>query len=77
MLETVIALVNDLVDGVGRCRAVRVCTVVSCQRLRDFNQPLLKLLGGASIQGWHGAHHASDALGDHQLGVADDDQRCQ
>ena len=75
MGKAVVAFVHDLVDGIGSCRPVRVRPVMGRQRLGDLNQPLLQLLGRPRIKGRHGAHHARNALGDHQLGVADDEQR--
>jgi len=49
--------------------------VVRGQRFGDLSQPFIQLRGWTGIQSWHGTHHTVDALGDHQLGVADDEQR--
>ena len=75
VLQPVVALVHDLVDGEGRGRLLRVRLVPGRQGFGDFGQPLIQLLGGAGIERRHGAHDARLALLDDQLGVADDEQR--
>ena len=49
--------------------------VVRGQRFGDLGQPFIQLSGWTGIQSWHRTHHTVDALGDHQFGVADDEQR--
>ena len=75
VFQTVVALVHDLVDGKGCSRSIGVRLVVRRQGFADFSQPLVQLRRRTSIERRHGAHHPSDALGNHQLGVADDEQR--
>ncbi len=75
MLQAVIALVHDLVDGKGCGRLIRIGLVVGGQRLCDFDQPLLQLRSRTGIECRHGAHNTSFALFNHQLRVADDEQR--
>ena len=74
VLQPVVGLVDDLIDGKRCCRVVRVGQVVGGQRLGDLDQPLFKLLGRPGIERGHGADHASDALGNDQLGVTDNEQ---
>jgi len=76
LLQPVVALVHDLVDGKRGCGLLRVRAVVRGQRLGDFGQPLVELRSRARIERRHGAHDARLALGDHEFGVADDEQRC-
>ena len=75
MLKPVIALVHDLVDRKRCGRLVWVRTVVGSECFGDFDQPLFELLCGARIERRHGTHYAGLALGNHQLGIADDEQR--
>jgi hypothetical protein len=75
VVEPVIALVHDLVDGERCRRLVGVRLVVGHERFGDFGKPLVELLGRASVEGGHRPDHAGLALLDHELGVADDEQR--
>ena len=74
MFQPLVAFVHDLVDGKRCSRLVRMGQVVGRQRLGDFNQPVFQLRRRTRVQRGHGPNHAGDALGDHQLGVADDEQ---
>ena len=74
VLQTVVALVHDLVDGKRCRRCVGVGRVVGRQRLGDFLQPLLQHFGWARVERGHGAHHPGLALGNDELGGADDEQ---
>jgi hypothetical protein len=74
VLKPVVTLVNDLVNGKGGGRLLGVGPVVRGKRLGNFNQPLFQLLGRSGIECRHRAHHTRNALGNHQLGVADDEQ---
>ena len=75
VLEPVVALVHDLVDGERRGRLIGVRAVVRVQRLGDLGQPFVELGGRSGVERGHRADHASLALGDHQLRVADDEHR--
>ena len=68
-------LVHDLVDREGRRLALGVVAVPGRQRLGDLGQPLVELLGRARVERRHRADDAGLALRDHELGVADDEQR--
>jgi len=69
--------VHDLVDGKRGRRLIRMRAVVGIQGLGDLGQPFVQLGRRACIERWHRAHHARLALGDHQLGRADDEHgRC-
>jgi hypothetical protein len=52
-----------------------VRTVPRGQRLGDLGQPFVELRRRPGIERRHGADHAGLALLDHELGVADDEQR--
>ena len=73
VLQPVVALVHDLVDGKGRSGLVWVGFVVGRQGFGDFSQPFVQQLGGAGVERGHRTHHARLALLDHELGVADDE----
>jgi hypothetical protein len=75
VLQPVVALVHDLVDGEGRGLVVRVRSIVRGQGFGDLGQPVFQLRGRTRVERGHGAHHASLALGNDELGVADDEQR--
>ncbi|MNT22606.1 hypothetical protein D3C72_1579960 [compost metagenome] len=75
VVQPVVALVHDLVDGEGRCGLVGVGLVVGGQGFGDLGQPFVEQLGRAGVERRHGAHHTGLALLDHELGVADDEQR--
>ena len=75
VLQAVIALVHDLVDGIRRGWPVWVRRVVRSQSFRNFCQPVFQLRSRARVQRGHRANHACNALRNHQLGVADDEQR--
>ena len=75
VLEPVVALVHDLVDGERRGRSIGVRAVPRRQRLGDLGQPLVELRGRARVQRRHRADDARRALRDDELGVADDEQR--
>jgi hypothetical protein len=55
--------------------AVGMGLVPGGQGLGDLGQPVVQLLGRAGVERRHGADDAGLALLDHQLGVADDEQR--
>ena len=74
VVQAVIAFVHDLVDGKRCGRRLRVGFVVRGKRLGNFGQPFVQLGGWPRIQGGHRADHPRFALGDHQLGVADDEK---
>jgi hypothetical protein len=74
-LEAVVRLVHDLVDRERCCRPIRMRTVMRRERLGDLGQPFVELLGRASVERRHRADDACLALLDHELGVADDEQR--
>ena len=75
VLQAVIALVHDLVNGKRRSRFVWIGLVVGIQRFSDLDQPLLQLLGGAGVERGHRADYTGDALGDDEFGGADDEKR--
>jgi len=75
VIQAVVALVHDLVDGERCGRVVRVGLVVGRQGLGDLGQPLVQLGCRAGIERRHRADHAGLALLDDELGVADDEQR--
>jgi hypothetical protein len=75
VLQPVVALVHDLVDGKRRGGLIWVRAVVRIERLGDFGQPLVELRGRARVERGHGAHDAGLALLDDELGIADDEQR--
>ena len=75
VLQPVVAFVDDLVDGKRGGGRLGVGGIVRSQALRNFNQPVFQLCSGAGVECGHGADHARNALGNHQLGVADDEQR--
>jgi hypothetical protein len=67
VLQPVVALVHDLVDG-KRARPVpRGAPRRSGQRFGDLGQPVVELRGRAGVERGHRAHHAGLALLDHQL----------
>ena len=74
VLQAVVALVHDLVDGKRGGRRFRVRPVVRGQLFGDLGQPVLQHFRRAGIQGGHGTHDTGLALGNDQLGVADDEQ---
>ena len=61
--------------AIGRGRRLGMRLVVRGQRLGDLGQPFVQQLGRTRVQRGHGADDAGLALRDHQLGVADDEQR--
>ena len=69
--QPVVGFVNNLVDGKGGRRRVRMGGVVGGQGFGDLGQPVAQLRSGSGIQGRHGTHHASFALLNHETGVAD------
>ena len=75
LLEPIVGLVHDLVDGERRRRRLRVGLVIGRQFLGDPGQPLVQLRDGAGVQRREGPDDASLALGDHQVRIADDEQR--
>ncbi|MDT4817543.1 hypothetical protein FQZ97_506220 [compost metagenome] len=75
VLQAVVALVHDLVDRERRRRLVGVGAVVGVEGLGDLGQPVLQQGGGPGVERRHGADDPGLALLDHQLGVADDEQR--
>ena len=75
VLQPVVGLVHDLVDGKRGRRCLGMRLVVRGQRLGDFGQPVVQLRGRAGIERGHRADDAGLALGNHQLRVADDEQR--
>jgi len=75
VFKPVVALVHDLVDGKRGGCIVRIGLVVGRQGLGDLGQPLVELRGRTGVERRHGADHTGLALLDHQLGVADDEQR--
>ena len=75
VLEAVVALVHDLVDRERRGRRLGMRLVVRGERLGDLGQPVVEQLGRARVERGHRADDAGLALRDHQLGVADDEQR--
>jgi hypothetical protein len=75
VLETVIALVHDLIDGEWCRRAIGMGLVPGRQSLGDLCQPVLQLLGRAGIERRHGADDTGLALLDDKLGIADDEKR--
>jgi hypothetical protein len=74
LLQRVVALVHDLVDGKRGRGCLRMRRVVRSQRLGDLGQPVVELGRGPGIESGHRAHHAGLALLDHHLRVADDEQ---
>jgi hypothetical protein len=75
VVEPVVGLVHDLVDGERRCGGFRMVPVPRGQRLGDLGQPLVQLLGRPGIERRHRTDDAGLALRDDELGVADDEQR--
>ncbi len=75
VIEPVIGLVHDLVDRERRRRAVRMLGIVLGQLGGDAVQPVIEHRARARIERREGADHAGLALGDHQVGVGDDEQR--
>ena len=75
VIQPVIALVHDLVDGTRRGRPLRLSLVVVCQRLRDLGQPFVKLGCGSGVERRHRADHAGLALRDHERRIAHDEHR--
>ena len=50
--------------------------VVSHQRFGDLGQPVVQLRRRAGVERWHGTDDSRLTLRNHQLRVADDEQRC-
>ncbi len=75
VLEPVVGLVHDLVDGERRRGLVRMLRIVFGQRRGDALQPGLQQLGRARVQRRERADHAGLALGDHEIRIGDDEQR--
>ncbi len=75
MVETVVRLVDDLVDGEGCGLAVRVLLVPFSQFRGDPVQPLVQHRAGPRVQGRKAADDAGLALGDHKLRIGDDEKR--
>ena len=69
VLEPVVALVHDLVDGKRRGRCLGMRAVVRGQRLGDLGEPVVEQLGRTRVERRHRADDAGLALRDHQRGV--------
>ncbi len=75
VLQPVVALVHDLVDG-ERCGGrFRMGAVPGRERFGDLGEPFVQQFGRPGVERRHGADDAGLALRDHQLRIADDEQR--
>ncbi len=75
VLETIVGAVYDLVYR-ERCRgSLRMGAIVRCERSRDALQPRLELRGRPRVERRKRADDAGRALGDHELGTRDDEER--
>ncbi len=75
VLQPVVALVHDLVDGERRGGRLGMRAVPGRQRLGDLGEPFVQQFGGPGVERRHGADDAGLALRDHQLRIADDEER--
>ena len=73
--QPVVGGVADLVDRVGRDLLLRVQRLVFAEFVLDPVQPFAELLDRARVQRRERADDAGLALGDHELGPGDDEQR--
>lgn len=74
MLEAIVRLVHDLIDGEGRRGPIRIPGVVLGQFGRDAVQPFLQHVGRPRIECGKRTDHASLALRNHQVRIGNDEQ---
>jgi hypothetical protein len=75
LLQAIVGLVDDLVDGEGRRRQVRIVAIPGGKRLDDAMQPFVQLRNGPSVQRGKRADNARLALRDDEIGIGDEEQR--
>jgi hypothetical protein len=75
VIETIIALMNDLIDRERRCRPIGVSFIVGSQGLRNLGKPVFELFGWPRIESGHTADYTGFTLLNDQLGIADNKQR--
>src|SRR5690606_32251324 len=56
-------------------RRIGMCGIMRGERLRDGFEPVLQPLGLARVEGGHRADDPGLALGNHQIGIGNDEQR--
>ncbi len=66
---------DDLIDGKGRCRSVRIVAIPRRQFLGNAVQPLVEQCLRSGIERGESPDDSRLALGDHQIGHRDDEQR--
>ncbi len=74
-LEPLVGAVDDLVDREGRRRPVRIVPVMLRQFLGDAVQPFVQQALRPRVERRKGPDDPRLALGDHQFGTGDDEQR--
>ena len=74
-LEPIVGAVDDLIDGEGSGRRIRIGAVMRRQFLGDPVQPFVELALRPGVERREGADDARLALGDHQIGAGDDEER--
>ena len=74
-VEPVVALVHDLVDGVGRGRPSGCARSCARERFGDLGEPLVEHRRRTRVERRHRTDHPRGALRDHEFRVADDEQR--
>ena len=65
---------DDLVDGIGCCRTIRIVAVPGGQFFRDLMDPLIQLRLRARVQCREGANNPRLALGNDEFGTRNDEK---
>ena len=73
-IKPVVGLVDDLVDGIGGRRPIRIRPIVSCQLFRDLVEPFIKLRLWTRVQGRERTDNSGLALRNDQFRTGYDEE---